>query len=475
MKEFIFDFVKYIPSKLLPGLVGIIAIPVITRLFSPNDYGVYSIIITTINIMLIVGNWQLMSIVRYYPHYEVEKKVNKFNENIMFSLWFTIISISFLFMSMIILLNQIISEQYQFTVWLAFFVVILTIVFNTLQTYFRVVRKVNYYSYFESWKGVTTLTFGILFVLLISENINNMLIGYIISLLIILPFMYFKLKGTVKLWKISFSKDIFKKISDYGVPLVIVNLSAWILNLSDRYILSIYRGVEEVGIYTANYDIADKVMMLIVGIFIMASGPIVNRIWEHENEEKAKEFLEKVAGYYIIVCLPAVIGLSILSKVIAETFLGAGYSQGYIIIPFAALGAFLLGLQQRYHASFQFFGKNYMIAKLVGFSGGVNIILNILLIPTYGYLAAGVTTLISYLVLLILIIFFSREFFKWKFPTSEFIQSACSSLVMSVPVLYFAYYVEIPVFFRISLSVIFGIVTYILVILILRILEKVNR
>ena len=69
-------------------------------------------------------------------------------------------------------------------------------------------------------------------------------------------------------------------------PLVIGNLAAWILSVSDRYILEIFQGSEEVGIYSASYNISERSIMLITALFMLASGPISIHIWEKESKEK---------------------------------------------------------------------------------------------------------------------------------------------------------------------------------------------
>jgi len=63
-------------------------------------------------------------------------------------------------------------------------------------------------------------------------------------------------------------------MAKYSFPLVLGNLAAWVLSLSDRYILEFFRGSQEVGIYSASYAISEKSIFLLVSLFMLASGPI---------------------------------------------------------------------------------------------------------------------------------------------------------------------------------------------------------
>jgi len=62
----------------------------------------------------------------------------------------------------------------------------------------------------------------------------------------------------------------------------------------------------------------------------------------------------------------------------------------------------------------------------------LNIGLNFLLVPKFGYMAAAITTFISYAFMLILVILVSRRFFVWEFPFKSLAKTASASGVMAL-------------------------------------------
>ena len=79
MRKILFsDMMKYLPSQVAPALVGFFSIPILTRLFSPQEYGNYSLTLTTIMILTTLMGWLPMSIIRYYPAYEQAENINNF-------------------------------------------------------------------------------------------------------------------------------------------------------------------------------------------------------------------------------------------------------------------------------------------------------------------------------------------------------------------------------------------------------------
>lgn len=142
--------------------------------------------------------------------------------------------------------------------------------------------------------------------------------------------------------------------------------------------------------------------------------------------------------------------------------------MGYQIIPFVALGAFLFGLQQIFQASFVFYKKTGFIAFSIVASGLLNLGLNFLLIPKYGYMAAALTTLISYAFLLFLMIGVSRRFFVWEFPFKTLAKVSLASAVMGAVVYPLGNSLTSSTLVNLILRICVGVVIYCLMVFLLR-------
>lgn len=215
---------------------------------------------------------------------------------------------------------------------------------------------------------------------------------------------------------------------------MVANLAAWILSLSDRYIIEFYRGAQEVGIYSASYAISEKSILLLVSFFLLASRPISLTLWEREGVQKARDFISLVTRYYLLLSVPAVVGLSALAQPVMSILTGSEYIEGFRIIPFVALGGLLLGLQQRFQDGFIYFNKTNLLMIAIVAGGCVNVGLNLLLVPKYGYMAAAVTTLIGYTVLLVIMVIASRKYFVWEFPLKSLGRAVLASTIMAAAV-----------------------------------------
>lgn len=436
IKDLFKDIAKYSPAQIVPGIVGFISIPIITRLFPPEEYGIYALVIATVTVFSTLIGWLSMSIIRFYPAYEHDKKLNEFYGTILKLTVISISSLSIFSCAVLLAAKSIISSQLYSLLWLGIVVFIFTSSFVVFQHFLRARRQVSWYSCFAVWKSVTAVGFGLLLILMLHLGVEGLLWGTILSLAIILPLLGKKAIGTVSFGSSKKSISLTKEMARYSFPLVIGNLAGLILSLSDRYVLQLFRGSQQVGIYSASYNISEYSISMIVTLLMLASGPIGMALWEKGSIKKSQEFVSKVTRYYLLICIPAVVGLSVLSKPLIALLTGQEYFGGYKIIPLVSLGVFFLGLQQKFQAGFLYYKRTIFITILTITSGLLNLGLNFLLIPKHGYMAAALTTLISYLFLLFLMIVLSRRFFVWEFPFKSFGKAICASAPMGIVVYY---------------------------------------
>lgn len=430
------DLIKYIPAKAVPGLVGILSLPLITRLLDPAEFGNYVLVTATTSIFSIFIGWLSMSIIRFYPIYQKEEQLDTFYNTVLILIYISIIFTTIFFMITIYLLRNRFPDELNQLMRIGVLLLFVTALFTAFIEFYRAKRKITLYSITTAWKSVTAIVFGVILILYFGFRADGLIWGQILSLTIIMPFLWKKSIGTLFINFHQFSSKLTKEIASYGFPLVAGNLAAWILSLSDRYFLQFYRGGQEVGIYSASYRIAEHSMVLIASLFALTSGSIIFDIWENKGENASKEVMHNITRLYIMVGIPVAVGLCALAKPIITILTGTQFHQGYKIVPLVVAGAFMLGLQQRFHAGLFFHKKNKYIMLSIFISGLANLGLNFLLVPQYGYMAAATTTLISYCILLLCVILTSRLIFIWQFPFRTLLRTTGAAVIMGTIVHY---------------------------------------
>jgi len=193
-------------------------------------------------------------------------------------------------------------------------------------------------------------------------------------------------------------KEILIEVGKFSIPGIVTNLSIVLLTSSDRYIISLFCDMRQVGIYNQIYNFSQISIMALVQVFFSVINPDFLKALEY-HPEKIKKYLFQYYKFYLILLLPIVFYLSLYAKPVSVIFFGEEFREGYDMIPFVAFSAFINGFILFRDNKFKFENKYRMV--ILGFILATvsNIGLNFILIPLYGYKMAALTTLISYFIL----------------------------------------------------------------------------
>jgi O-antigen/teichoic acid export membrane protein len=467
---FLKDIMKYLPAQVVPGIIGLISIPVVTRIFPPAEYGHYNLVIATVIILSTIFGWLPTSISRYYPAYERQpQQLEVFKATVMSVGAVALIALLVLYYAMLLVLGTWMSMELWLLLMIGGPLFAATCAFNLFQAILRSKRFVGRYSVFAVWQSVAGFGLGIALILLLDLRVEGLLLGATLSIVPVLPSLWRAAMDVGA--RIHFGRTDLKMARTmflYGLPLMVGNLAAWVLSLSDRYVLGLFRGTSEVGLYSLSYNIADKSIMLLATLFLMAEPAIGVRIWENQGERDSQRFVANVARLYLLLGIPSAVGLSVVSRLVVSLLGGAEYAEGYRIVPFVLFGVLLLGLQQRFHWGLLYHHKTGAITVALVIAGVLKVILNILFVPQYGYFAAAVTTLVCYAVSMCLIIWFSRRVFVWRFPYGSLCKVAAASAMMGIGVHYFEQVSTLAPVLRLLACMGVGVIVYATVLLVLK-------
>lgn len=469
IRELFKDLAKYFPSIAVPALVGIIAIPIITRLFPPEVYGNYILTVGTVSFLSTIAiAWLSSSTIRFFPAYELSNELNKFY-SVLFKLTvFSVGTVSILFLAILFLLKNQVSANLLFLMHIGVLLFVVRSFWSVFLNLLRAKRKIIWYSALSIWMSVAALGVGVAIVLILRTGVEGLIWGAIISIAIAIPLLWELSLGMPSLKGGNIRSRMGCEVAKYGIPAMAINVLSWAQSLSDRYILGFFRGSQEVGIYSASYGISERSIFFITSLFLLASSPIGFNIWEKQGVKASQEFMRKLARYYILIGLPATVGLSVLAKPIVHIIVASHYYSGYIIIPLIAFGAFLVGVAHRFTIGLSYHKRTDLL--MVCYLGSVvlNVVLNFIYIPEYGYTAAAATTFISYAFLLLLAIIVSRRFFVWRFPFESLAKVSCASAIMGIIVYYSGNSLTSSTLLNLILGIVVGVAVYSLMLFLLR-------
>ena len=227
----------------------------------------------------------------------------------------------------------------------------------------------------------------------------------------------------------------FKSLTEelkFALPTVPNNVSSWVVDSSDKFVIGIFLGSAAVGCYSPGYALGSILLMFLTPFAVLLPA-VLPEYYESGNLEKVNTFLTYSLKYYLLITIPAAVGLSLLSKpllYILTTEIIA--NQGYMITPLVALGAIFMGIYGIVN-NIIILEKKTVILGYIWISVAIlNIILNVLAVPYIGIYGAGIATLVCYFFAFAVTLIYSRKYSVLSFDFKSIIKILVSALAMGI-------------------------------------------
>lgn len=188
---------------------------------------------------------------------------------------------------------------------------------------------------------------------------------------------------------------LLKAMSLYGLAMIPVFLSGWVVNVSDRFFVKSLAGLDALGIYALGYKFGALVDLLIVMPFQRAWTPL---FFGMAKEPRAASDLARVTTY--LVGILGVASLAVSLGVVP--FLRVGATPGYYgasdYVPMICLAYLIGGVANCLANGLIVAGKMRQVAGYALLAALTNLALNALLIPWLGAYGAAVATVLAFAV-----------------------------------------------------------------------------
>lgn len=387
----------YTVSSFLTKGIAFLTTPIFTRLLSHGEYGDYNNIVAWAGIIVIVATMDMHSTVNR-ARYDYENldgylsSVAIAGTMVTTALWLVVQLFPEFFCRLFAMEMPYIN--------IIFITTMVSPALTLLQAKNRV--RYKYKAYVALSLGSVFLSTGIsiILVLLMQDRLTARVIGHYgtVFLIDLAVYIYILYKGR------HFSWAECRYALLICIPMIPHLLSKYILNQSDRIMIKQFCGSTDTAFYSLAYSCAMIPVML---------AQATNIAWSPWSSEKIQEgkfsTIRKASYYYILFFFLVIIGIFLLGPEAVMILGGKKYMSAIYVIPPVVMGAAFQFLYNLYVALEQFAKKTVGMAFGTVFAALVNIVLNWIMIPRYGYIAAAYTTLVGYACLLVIHFFLARR------------------------------------------------------------------
>ena len=449
-------------TNILISLSSLIFIPIITKSFTTAEYGMWAQVNTTIALVPNIANLGLpYTMVRFLS---AEKDKEKIKDSFYPMISLTFISTVIICLLFLIFGNAIANALFNgsmqvlyITTAISFFACMNLM----LISFFRTFQQMKRYSLFlvlQSYIGV----FVSIYLTYEGYNIETVVLGLLtgyVAVFIMMAFLIVKYLG-IGIGKWSNLKEQLA----FALPTIPSNVSSWVVDSSDKYVIGILIGSVAVGCYSPGYALG-SILLMFLSPFAVLLPAVLPEHYEKGDIREVDKYLSYSMKYYLLLTVPAAVGMSVLSKpllyIITTPEIALG---GYMVTPFVCLGAIFMGMYGITN-NILILEKNTMIlGKLWIVVAISNIVLNLLLVPYLNILGAAIATLICYILAFAVTAIASKKTMRLPFNMKELLKIVIAASIMGIAV-----YLMHPIgIINVLISIIAGVIIYFAIIFILK-------
>lgn len=283
--------------------------------------------------------------------------------------------------------------RFEESAWLIAIFVIMSNIHAVVSQYLCAIGRTKLFAGQGILNTVFVIGLNILFLPVLDMGVN----GYVLSTVIADGLTTLFLIFFARLWRAFKPKTVSWKVIapmlKFCIPLIPTTIFWWVTGTSDRYLVAEICSEAENGLYAAAYKVP-TLLIYVVSVFDSAWKLSVSE--EDEATEENRQFFSRVWRMYTTIAFLGGAGLILFCRLFAHILYAESFRAAWVYIPvltlatvFTALDTFLGSV---YYKSKRTVGS--MLTALCG--AGVNIVLNLWMIPYWGGMGASLATFISY-------------------------------------------------------------------------------
>lgn len=377
-------------GTVIPKIASLISLPLITAYLSKKEYGVYDLILTFVSLFLPLATLQLQSSAFRYliDAKNNEKKKKEIITNIIyFTFIFSVISLLILFFCL-----YKYDTNIKILIILYYFLDIFVV---TLRQISRGLSKNFNYSISVLINSLFELMGVFIFIVLLRYGLIGALLSLVIGQFFSLIYLVLKNNLIDNFCLKYVSKKELKELISFSWPMIPNSMSSWVMNLSDRFLITTFIGIEQ----SAVYAIANK----LPNLFAIVQNTF-NLAWQENasivvNDKDSEEYYGKVFEKIFKILVGFMAILIGISPILFKILIRGDYSSSYNHMIILFLAAFFSSIASYFGGIYIAHKRSKEIGITTMIAAAFNFLFNLFTIKKLGIYAASISTLLSYFVL----------------------------------------------------------------------------
>jgi len=253
-------------------------------------------------------------------------------------------------------------------------------------------ERMEWIAYIRLPTSIIRIVLAILF-LANGYSIGVLFVLFAIQSLVVIAFLLIVLHNSIPNFRLRVSRGVMRHLVVLAVPLILIVFTGEAFKQVDRILLSNWWDSEIVGIY-ATAAIPTEVTRMVILALLAALFPPLSRAYL-SSIERFTEISERLMKMILIFVFPVMIVIISLAEWITVILFGERYLDSVAPMRILAISLIFTALSQLFFRMLLASKHEKLALNTAILRSIVNLTLNILLIPKYGVLGAGISATIT--------------------------------------------------------------------------------
>lgn len=411
-------------SKILSFLL----MPFITKVMGTGEYGAADLVQQTANVLIPVVTLAVNSAALRFALDKAADKRDVFTTGIRTTFVGFAIFLVFIPVFPLIKVNDFVLGDYTLLIYLF---VLVSSMRQLCQQFVRGCGHVRLFAIDGILATATNLGFTLLYLGVFHWGVTGYVMSIITSDALSVLFLFWRgrLASQIK-WKGN-NPIVRKNMLKYCIPLIPTIILWWIINVSNRYLVTYFIGLDANGLYTAASKIPNFVVMF-SSIFIDAWQ--LSAVDEYDSEDRAK-FFTNIFRIYSGGVFTVASALILFDQFITTILVSDSYYTSWEYVPVLII-ATTFSCLVNFLASIYMAEKKSVMSMVTAMLGAVmNVVVSLILIPRIGTVGAAVGTAVSFITVFVARVINTRKYVKIDFKFGQMIPQVIILIVQTVVLL----------------------------------------
>lgn len=387
------QLVAYGTADVMVLAVNFLLLPIYTRVLSPREYGALALLLVVEGVLKIVNRWGLdAGFLRFYYDYpDPDDRRTLAGTAALFlgaanGVLLLVLLLTAEPVNNLLFRSSEFTTTYRLLVANSFAATFLMLPLNLL----RIQERSRLFASISFLRSFGTVIVRIVLVVVLRLGVFGLVLADVVitaALLVALA----RTTADMVAWR--FSRPMLRGMLTYGAPQVPYGILNQAVGMADRFVLSVYMPLGEVGRYLIGSTIAGVIKFYPVA-FETAWMPFA---FDSLKRRDAPALFARLGTYAFAVLALSTVALAGLAAPIIDIALPAAYQGAAPIVPLLALGMAVQSLSWFIVTSLNVAKKTHVYPVVTGIGAAASIAANLLLIPKFGMFGAALALLLSQL------------------------------------------------------------------------------